>query len=260
MDLKLKDKVVLINGSTGGVGKELVKAFAAEGCRLAISSTSQEKLDAFVPTLDIDPDKLATWVVDFRDEEQIKTFVNGAAEKYGTIDVIIPNAGYEGKFCEVQNATFEDYMDVFSLNLFGAVFMTKYAAPYMIKQGRGAVVAIASNGSFTGTAGMAAYSASKHALAGFMKSMTLELGPKGIQCNFICPGAIETPMIHRIEASMLPGMTHEEAVKAIAAVYVDKRYCMPEEVAYVALFLASELSSHMQGSALRLDGGMDASD
>ena len=154
MDLKLKDKVVLVNGSTGGIGQAICRAFAGEGCKLAIASTSQEKLDAFVPTLDIAPENIKTFVVDAKKEEEIRAWVDGAYEHFGHIDVVIPNAGYEGRYQEIQDCTVEDYMAVYSINVFSVMLLMKYAAPYLIKQGSGAIVTIASNGSYTTAAGM----------------------------------------------------------------------------------------------------------
>ena len=194
MEYGLKDKVVLINGATGGIGQALVKKFAAEGCKLAISSTSQAKLDAFVPTLGLGKDRLATFVADVTEEEQVKAFVDGAEKYFGHIDTVIPNAGYEGEYQLIQDATIESYMAVYKVNVFGVMFLLKYAAPYLISQGHGSVVVIASNGSYTTAAGMSAYCSSKHACAGIAKSVALELGPHGIHCNYICPGGVDTPM------------------------------------------------------------------
>lgn len=252
MDLQLKDRVVLITGATGGIGQALTRAFAQEGCKLAISSTSQDKLDAFTPSLGLGPDRLKTFLVDVTDEQQVRAFVDGAAGHFGRIDVLVINAGYEGKMELVQDAQYDTYKRVFDVNLFGPLYCMKYAAPHMIAQQHGAIVTIASNGSYTGSAGMSAYCASKHAVAGLVKSAALELGPQGIHCNYICPGAVETPMIHRIEQAASAG----EA--AFASQYLDHRYCRPDEVAGLALYLASDLSSHIMGSGIRLDGGLDA--
>ena len=150
-------------------------------------------------------------------------------------------------------------MKVYSVNVFGVMYLCKYAAPYLIKQGSGAIVTIASNGSYTTAAGMSAYCSSKHAVAGVAKSVALELGPHGIHCNYICPGGVDTPMIVRIEKNTFGDTkTHEECEQIFGKDYLDKRYCKPEEVADLAVFLASPVSSHMMGSGLRLDAGMDA--
>jgi len=259
MEYGLKDKVVLINGATGGIGQALVKKFAAEGCKLAISSSSQAKLDAFVPTLGLGKDRLATFVADVTEEEQVKAFVDGAEKYFGHIDTVIPNAGYEGEYQLIQDATIESYMAVYKVNVFGVMFLLKHAAPYLISQGHGSVVVIASNGSYTTAAGMSAYCSSKHACAGIAKSVALELGPHGIHCNYICPGGVDTPMIVRIEKNTFGDTkTHEECEQIFGASYLDKRYCRPDEVADLALFLASDVSSHIMGSGIRLDAGMDA--
>ena len=259
MDLKLQDKVVLINGAPGGIGQALCRRFAEEGCKLAISSTCQEKLDAFVPTLGLGPDRIKTFICDVTVEEQVKAFVDGAYDYFGGIDIVIPNAGYEGEYQLIQDATIESYMKVYSVNVFGVVFLCKYAAPYLIEKGKGAIVTIASNGSYTTAAGMSAYCSSKHAVAGVAKSVALELGPHGIHCNYICPGGVDTPMIYRIEKNTFGDTkTHEECEQIFGAAYLDKRYCKPYEVADLAAFLASEVSSHMMGSGIRLDAGMDA--
>ncbi|HWQ77833.1 MAG TPA: SDR family oxidoreductase [Anaerovoracaceae bacterium] len=259
MDYKLKDKVVLITGATGGIGQALTRAFAAEGCKLAISSTKQEKLDSFVPTLEITPEKLKTFLVDVTREEDIKSFVEGAAAHFGSVDVMVINSGFEGSYKLIQDNTIEDYMQVYNVNVFAPMHCMKYAAQQMLKQESGAIITIASNGSYTTAAGMSAYCSSKHAVAGLAKSVALELGPHGIHCNYICPGGVETPMIHRIEKSAFgDAKTHQECEQLFSAQYLDHRYCRPEEVANLALYLASEVSSHIMGSGIRLDGGMDA--
>ena len=192
MDLKLKDKVVMITGSTGGVGESLVRAFAAEGCKLAISSTKQEKLDKLVPTLDIAPDHLLTFVVDVSKEDQIKDMVEKTVEHFGSLDVQVNNAGYEGKSIPVDEQTVDNMMAVYNINVFG-------------------------------------------------------------------PGPIDTPMMTKLEKQALgENVSKEEAMKIFAAAYPDKRYAKPEEVANLALFLASDISSHITGSLVTMDGGQAA--
>lgn len=259
MDLNLKGKVLVITGGTGGIGQAICRKFAEEGCKLAISSTSQEKLDAFIPTLGLPEDRVKGFVCDVTKEEDVKAFVDGAAEYFGHIDIVVPNAGYEGEWQLIQDCTMESYMKVYSVNVFGVVFLCKYAAPYLIAQKSGAIVTIASNGSYTSAAGMTAYCSSKHAVAGVAKGVALELGPHGVHCNYICPGGVDTPMIRRIEVNTFGDTkTHEECEQIFGKDYLDKRYCKPEEVADLAAFLASDISSHIMGSGIRLDAGMDA--
>lgn len=259
MDYHLRDKVVVITGSTGGIGQALTRAFAREGSKLAISSTRQEKLDAFIPTLGLDKDHIWSAIVDVTREEDVKNFLEGAAAHYGTVDVMVVNAGYEGAYQLIQDSRLDDYMKVYQVNVFAPMYCMKYAAREMLKHETGAIVTIASNGSYTTAAGMGAYCSSKHAVAGLAKSVALELGPHGIHCNYICPGGVETPMIHRIEKNTFgDSKTHAECEQLFSAQYLDHRYCKPEEVADLALYLASDVSSHIMGSGIRLDAGMDA--
>lgn len=260
MDLKLQDKVVVISGSTGGVGEALVKAFYAEGSKLAISSTSQEKLDVLMGKLDIASDRLFTYVMDVTKEAEVEAFISKAAEHFGTIDILVPNHGWEGPSARITEMDSAAFMRTFDINVNGVMYMIKYAAPYMIEKAEGAIVTIASNGSYTGSPTMSAYATSKHAVGGLMKTAALELGPMGIHCNFVCPGAIETPMILRIESNRNTGPDRTAIIEQFSSMYLDKRYCTAEEVANLTLYLASPLASHIMGSGIRLDGGLDAKD
>ncbi len=259
MDLKLKDKVVMITGSTGGVGEAVAKAFAAEGCKLAISSTKQEKLDKLVPTIDIAPEKLLTFVVDVTKEDQIKDMVEKTVEKFGRLDVQVNNAGYEGLSIPVDDQTMENMMNVYNVNVFGPLFGMKYALKQMKKQESGAIVNITSQGSVTAAATMSAYVSSKHAALGISKCAALEVAELGIHINCIGPGPIDTPMMTKLEKQALgEDVSKEEAMKIFADPYPDKRYCKPEEVADLTLFLASDLSAHITGSLVTMDGGQAA--
>ena len=259
MNLNLKDKVVMITGSTGGVGEALVKAFAAEGCKLAISSTRQEKLDKMLPGIDIKPENLLTFVVDVTQEEAIKGMVEKTVATWGRLDVLVNNAGYEGKSLPLDMQTVENVMNVYNVNVFGPMFGMKYALQQMKQQKSGAIVNISSQGSVTGAATMSAYVSSKHAVFGMAKCAALEVAELGIHINCIGPGPIDTPMMTKLEKQALgEGVSKEEAMKIFAASYPDKRYCKPSEVADLALFLASDISSHITGSLVTMDGGQAA--
>ncbi|MBR5760739.1 MAG: SDR family oxidoreductase [Lachnospiraceae bacterium] len=259
MDLKLKDKVVMITGSTGGVGEALVKAFAEEGCKLAISSTKQEKLDNLLKEVKIDPAKLLTFVVDVTKEDQVKNMVEKTVEKFGSLDVQVNNAGYEGLSLPIDNQTMENIMNVYNVNVFGPMFGMKYAIQQMKKQKSGAIVNISSQASCTGAATMSAYVSSKHAALGLSKCAALEVAELGIHINCIGPGPIDTPMMTKLEKQALgENVSKEEAMKIFAASYPNKRYAKPSEVADLALYLASEKSSHITGSLVTMDGGQAA--
>ena len=260
MDLKLQDKVVLVTGGTGGIGTAIVKAFLAEGAKVAFSSTRQEKADALVEELGVEEGRVKGFVADMNKEEDIAALVAGAKEYFGTIDIVIPNAGYEGKANPVQDMTLELFEQTYMLNVFAVMLTMKYAAPILIENGSGAIVVIASAAAYEPTAGNSAYVSSKYAVAGLTKCVALELGPLGIHVNYICPGPVDTPMMLRIEKDFFGDtMTHEEAQALLAGQYaMDKRYAKPEEIANAALYLASEISSHTAGMGMHIDSKVSA--
>ncbi|MCR5153865.1 MAG: SDR family oxidoreductase [Lachnospiraceae bacterium] len=260
MDLKLKDKVVILTGGTGGIGTAIVKAFLREGAKVAFSSTSQEKIDKLIPTLNAPAGTVAGFVADMNKEEDIKNFVEGAKAKFGTIDIVVPNAGYEGKSHPVQDMTLELFEQTYMLNVFSVMLMMKYAAPTLIEKQSGSVVVIASAAAYEPTAGNSAYVSSKYAVAGLTKCVALELGAVGVHVNYICPGPVDTPMMLRIEKDFFgDSMTHEQAMAALSEHYaLDKRYAKPEEVADAVLFLASEVSAHTAGMGMHIDSKVSA--
>ena len=259
MDLKLKDKVVLVTGGTGGIGTAIVKAFLAEGAKVAFSSTSQAKIDALIPTLDAAEGQVTGYVADMTNEEDIKNFVEAAKADFGTIDVVVPNAGYEGQAHPVQDMTLDLFEKVYMLNVFSVMLMLKYAAPTLIEKQSGSVVVIASAAAYEPTAGNSAYVSSKYAVSGLTKCIAMELGPVGVHVNYICPGPVDTPMMLRIEKDFFPEMSHEEAMAVLAGAYaMDKRYAKPEEVANAVLYLSSEVSAHTAGMGMHVDSKVSA--
>ena len=260
MGLKLQNKVVLVTGGTGGIGTAIVKGFLAEGAKVAFSSTSQAKIDALIPTLGAAEGQVAGFVADMNKEEDIKAFVENAKAHFGTIDVVVPNAGYEGKAHPVQDMTLELFEQTYMLNVFAVMLTLKYAAPTLIEKKSGAVVVVASAAAYEPTAGNSAYVSSKYAVAGLTKCVAMELGPVGVHVNYVCPGPVDTPMMLRIEKDFFGDtMTHEEAMAMLAGSYaMDKRYAKPEEVANAVLYLASEVSSHTAGMGMHVDSKVAA--
>ena len=257
MDLHLQDKVAIVTGGTGGIGTAIVKGYLAEGAKVAFSSTSQAKIDALLPTLEGD---VAGFVADMNKEEDIKAFVENAKAKFGTIDIVVPNAGYEGKAHPVQDMTLELFQQTYMLNVFSVMLLMKYAAPTLIEKKSGAVVVVASAAAYEPTAGNSAYVSSKYAVAGLTKCVAMELGPNGIHVNYVCPGPVDTPMMLRIEKDFFGDtMTHEEAMAMLAGTYaMDKRYAKPEEVANAVLYLSSEVSAHTAGMGMHVDSKVSA--
>ena len=258
MDLKLKGKVALVTGGTGGIGSAIVRGFLAEGAKVAFSSTSQAKSDALLSELDAG-NRVAGFVADMRKDEDIRAFVENAKKHFGTFDIVVPNAGYEGQAHPVQDMTLDLFQQTYMLNVFAVMLTMKYAAPTLIEKKSGAVVVVASAAAYEPTAGNSAYVSSKYAVAGLTKCVALELGPLGINVNYICPGPVDTPMMLRIEKDFFPQLSHAEAMAALAGAYaMDKRYAKPEEVANAVLYLSSEVSAHTAGMGMRVDSKVSA--
>ncbi|MBQ7175673.1 MAG: SDR family oxidoreductase [Lachnospiraceae bacterium] len=260
MDLKLKDKVVLVTGGTGGIGSAIVKGYIGEGAKVAFSSTSQAKIDALLPTLGAAEGQAAGFVADMTREEDIKALVENVKAHFGTIDIVIPNAGYEGKAHPVQDMTLDLFEQTYMLNVFAVMLTLKYTAPILLEKKSGSVVVVASAAAYEPTAGNSAYVSSKYAVAGLTKCVALELGPAGIHVNYVCPGPVDTPMMLRIEKDFFgDSMTHEEAMAMLAGNYaMDKRYAKPEEIANAVLYLSSELASHTAGMGMHIDSKVSA--
>ncbi|MBR5951266.1 MAG: SDR family oxidoreductase [Actinomycetaceae bacterium] len=257
MDLNLAEKVVLITGATGGIGKAIARAFLNEGSKLALTDISQEALDAFVEELgNPGSETVRTYVTNLTDSEEVAALADAVVSDFGGIYSVIACAGYNGKNVHVVDADMDYYKTVYDINVFGTIWTLKYTLPYMIEAGKGSVVVIGSSGSYVGSPGLSAYTSSKHAVAGLVKSVAKEVGPHGIHVNFIAPAAVDTDMMRRIERDMFGDTkTTEEAMAIIAGGSIDKRYTKPEEVADACLFLASEKSAHTMGHGLRIDGG-----
>lgn len=251
MDLQLTNKVVLVTGGTGGIGTAIVKAFLAEGARVAFSSTSQAKIDALLPTLEGDAQG---FVCDATKEEQVQKLVEDAKAAFGTLDIVVPNAGYEGHASGIADNDTDETVKVYTLNVFSPLWLMKYASPTLVEKGEGAIVVLASAGSYTPTANMHNYVSSKYAVAGLAKCVAQELMPKGVHVNYICPGPVDTDMMRRIERDMIgDSMTHEEAMAIFAGTALDKRYATPKEVADAVVFMASPVTAHTCGMGFNLD-------
>ena len=259
MDLHLSDKVAIVTGGTGGIGSAIVRAFLREGAKVAFSSTSREKADALIAKLDAPEGQVKGYVADMTKEEDIAKFIADVKADFGSFDIVVPNAGYEGQAHPVQDMTLELFEKVYMLNTFAVMLTMKYAAPTLIEKQSGAIVVIASGAAYEPTAGNSAYVSSKYAVAGLTKCVAMELGPVGVHVNYICPGPVDTPMMLRIEKDFFPEMSHEEAMATLAGAYaMDKRYAKPEEVADAVVYLASDVSAHTAGMGMHIDSKVAA--
>ena len=254
--MSLQDKVVLITGAAGGIGIATAKAFAKEGAKLALVDLNEDVLNKAAEGLEASDVLLLS--ADVTKEEQVENYVNKTVEKYGRIDVFINNAGVNGANATITEQTEKNLRFVMDVNFFGAYYGLKYVLDVMQEQKSGAVINTASNGGWLGSPGMSVYVASKHAIVGLTKSAALEMAPYGVRVNAVAPGATNTDMMRSIEKNAVGEEQMEEAQKAFASAVPMGRYATPEEIADLMVFLGSDKSYFIDGTVVRIDGGMSA--
>ena len=252
---RLDGKVAIITGATGGIGEATAKRFLEEGASVMLVGRSAEKLKASRERL-ASGNGLADFVADAADEEATAAAVEATIKAFGGVDILIANAGTEGKVALIEDQTFENFEDVLRTNVVGVWLSMKYCVEPMKKRG-GSIIAISSIAGMIGVPAGAPYIASKHAVYGLVKTAALELGPFGVRVNAIGPGPIDNRMIRSIETQLSPD-DPDAMREGFSQLIALKRYGTNEEVANLALFLASDEASYCTGSIHMIDGGFTA--
>lgn len=253
---RLDGKVALITGATGGIGEATAKRFLEEGASVMLVGRSKEKLTETRGRLS-GFENVADFVADAADEAATKAAVEATIETFGGLDVLLANAGTEGNCAPIESLTIEDFESVLRTNVIGVWLSMKYAVEPMKTRGGGSIIALSSIAGMIGSPTMAPYIASKHAVFGLVKTAALELAESAIRVNAIGPGPIDNRMIHSLEAQFNPGdmaAAHEFILSMIPM----RRYGTNEEVANLALFLASDESTYCTGGIHMIDGGFIA--
>ena len=248
---RLQDKVAIITGATGGIGAATAQRFLAEGAKVALADLDDERLTALASALE-NPGRVLTVRTDVADTDAVLRAVERTVERFGALDVMFANAGIEGTVAPIRAMNVSNLERVLAVNVGGVFSSIKHAANAM-KNG-GSIVVTSSVAGFIGSSGLGAYCASKHAVMGLVKTAAIELAPARIRVNAINPGPIENRMMRSIEAQALP--SDPSAVKAGFEQLVPlHRYGTNEEIAQLAVFLASSESSYSTGGAFVADGG-----
>jgi 3-oxoacyl-[acyl-carrier protein] reductase len=243
----LKEKVAIVTGAARGIGRMIALRFAGEGADVAFTDLARdENMESLEKELAGSGIKGKGYVSDASDFEQAHQAVDRVVEEFGKVDILVNNAG-------ITRDTLLMRMDeqmwdlVIEVNLKSVFNFTKAVQKYMLKARAGSIINMSSVVGVNGNAGQANYAASKAGILGFTKSVAKELGSRNVRCNAIAPGFIITDMTDK-----LPENVKEEWIKTIPL----KRGGNPEDVANVALFLASDLSSYITGQTLQVCGGM----
>lgn len=245
--MRLAGKVALVTGSARGIGKAIVDKFAAEGAVVAISDVANEAAAReTLAAVESAGGKGMVAMFDVGDAAQVESAVAGILSAQGRIDILVNNAGITRDNLLLRMSE-EDFDAVVRTNLKGTFLLTKFVSRHMIKQRSGRIVNMSSVVGLMGNAGQSNYSAAKAGIAGFTKSMARELGSRGVTVNAIAPGFIQTAM-----TAGLP----EAVQKAFLQQIPLGRFAAPEEVAELALFLASDAAGYVTGQVIGINGGL----
>ncbi len=254
---KFVDKVVVITGAAGGIGRASAVRFAVEGAAIVAVDLAEQALEGTVAAVEDAGGRALGVAADVTDASQVEGYVRAGVEEFGGIDVLFNNAGTEGTLTTLEEYPEDTFDQVIDVNLKGVWLGMRYAADALRQRGGGAIVNTASIAGLMGTPGLIAYGASKHAVVGMTKTAALELAPAGIRVNAVCPSPIETRMMRSIEARISPD-DPEAAKKTTTKQLPLGRYGEPEEVADLVVFLCSDQASYINGSIIPIDGGRTA--
>ncbi|MFZ5642678.1 MAG: 3-oxoacyl-ACP reductase FabG [Bacillota bacterium] len=243
--MRLKDKVAIITGSGKGIGEAIARRFAMEGAKIVICDLNESDVERVKADLEATGCDVLGIVADITQRKQVENMVNMVMLKYGTIDVLVNNAGIT-KDVMFHKMNESEWDDVLKVNLKGCFHCSQAVVGTMREKGYGKIINISSTSRF-GNVGQTNYAASKAGLVGLTRSLAKELGPKGINVNAVAPGTINTDMFMEVP----------ENIRQMALYIIPlKRFGAVEEVANVCLFLASDESSYITGQVIHCDGGM----
>ncbi|MGR3836857.1 MAG: SDR family oxidoreductase [Cognatishimia sp.] len=240
---------VLITAGASGIGRAMAEAFAVAGFDIWVTDVSDAAL-AECPT------GWKTTCADASDEAAMASLFDELKSQWGGLDVLCANAGIAGPTNAITDVDLADWQRCVSVNLEGAFLATKYAAPLMQEAGTGSIVYTSSTAGIYGYPNRGPYAAAKWAIIGLMKTVAMELGPKGIRANAICPGAVEGPRMEGVleREAQIKSMTRDEVYQGYASGTSMLSFVTAEDIANMAVFLGSDKARLVSGQVIAVDG------
>lgn len=250
----LAGRAALVTGAGGAIGSATVRLLAARGARVAAVDRDAIALERLLAEHGASGQVLG-FAGDVTDEASVGAFVTAAAQALGGIDIFFNNAGIEGSVHPITEYPLAEFRRVLDVNVVGVFLGLKHVIPVMVAGRGGAIINSSSTAGLTGTPGVPAYNASKHAVIGLTRSAAAEWAPRGIRINAVCPGPIESRMMTSLEQGLMPGDL--QGLRTLLTGRIPAaRYGTAEEVAALVAFLASEDARYIVGSMMTVDGGL----
>jgi len=249
---RLDGKVVVITGGAGGIGKAAGKRFVEEGADVLLVDLDEAALSAACN--DIGSNRVSYFTADVTKANDNEAMIACATERYGGVDAFLANAGIEGDVASILDYDEARFDQVMAVNVKGPFLGLKAAVPALAKRGGGSVLITSSVAGIRGTASVAPYVTSKHAVIGMMKSAALEFAPQNIRVNTVNPSPVETRMMRSLEEGFAPGAAAEAKANMAANIPLG-RYAEPEDIANIMLFLISDDAQFISGAVYMADGG-----
>ncbi len=254
--MKLDGKVALVTGAASGIGHAIAKRYASEGARIVIADLNLDAATAAAKEIG-DSKKAIAVAMDVSNEEQVNSGVEKAAKAFGTVDILVSNAGIQIVH-PIEEFPFADWKKLLAIHLDGAFLTTKACVKHMYKQGSGSLIYMGSVHSHEASPLKSAYVAAKHGILGLARTMAKEGAKHGVRANVICPGFVRTPLVDKQipEQAAELGITEERVIKEVMlAETVDKEFTMVEDIAEVALLLASFKTNALTGESIIVSHG-----